>query len=809
MQAASAADVTWPQGSTQFVNSTLTISNLTLCIEPGVSVMVSPGASIVVSGTGQLVVQGTESEPVLFSVNGAGRWNGIAFQSGSAGSMHHATIEKITGTGLSITGSSPYIESCTVRDVLGTGGVARGILITGATAHPVILRSSVSMIVGNAGTAAGNGSNGGNGPDGADGTFFSPNGKNGGGGVSGGTGPAGGTGGAAIGIDVVAGARPGIASTRVDLITGGIGGKGGNGGSGGDGGDGGFPVDGVFPGNGGDAGNGGNGGTGGAGGVGGLAVGLRFDSAGATVPYQNIVARVSGGSGGAGGNGGPAGDGGYGGPGISFSLTPAFNTDGGDGGDGGNAGSGGVGGAGGVGRLVEVVGANTTLRLVQGTLAETKGGNGAPGGFGSFGYGFGGLGGGAVSPGVEGSDGSAGDYGTGGAAGALGAREGARVASGSSLDMENSIVALGGAASGTSLIASGSAVINCATSCLFGYGTLSSGSVNLLAGTVLADPMLVSPTTGDVTLASGSPCIDVGASSIVPYRRVATSFLSATEIAEVAAYDTFFPGIAGSGCLLMAPLLPVTLELDGGTMTLTGLTSGGAPSCTITDGSSGPQVSDASLTGTTATVRVEFDPPVRGFYSYFGSVGVGATPRMRVFSGATLLADVVGSESTSASPAFGLGVSRLGDTFDRVDLSVNGDASAIAGAFTGLISNEPSLGTVVILGYAGPAGSTVAHDFGVAFDDGEPYDAAGLPRLVAGSGMGSGALDIGALEYQTVDPGSRCPADFDGNGSVDGGDLGTLLAAWGTPGPGDLNDDGIVDGADLGLLLGSFGLCPQ
>lgn len=805
--AAVASDITWPQGSTQFVNSTLTISNLTLCIEPGVTVRVSPGASIVVSGTGTLEVVGTDDEPVLFTVDGAGRWNGIQFQADSRGSMRHATIEKVIGTGLSIANASPWIESCTIHDVLGTGGFARGVLVTGAAAHPVILRNTVSMIVGNAGTVGGNGTNGGNGPDGDDGTFFSPNGKNAGNGGNGGTGVTGGAGGGAIGIDVAAGARPGISSTRVDLVTGGTGGKGGNGGAGGDGGDGGTPVDGVFPGNGGNAGDGGNGGTGGVGGMGGFAIGMRLDAAGSSVPYQNIVALVSGGLAGAGGNGGPGGDGGFGGPGISFSLTPAFNTDGGNGGDGGNSGSGGAGGTGGVGRLVEVVGSGSSLQIVQGTLAETKGGNGAAGGFQSFSVGFAGLGGGAVSPGVEGGDGSSGSTGGPGATGSAGAREGARVASGSTLTLENSIVALGGAASGTAFIASGSGVINCATSCVFGHAALSTGNVNLLAGTILADPMLTSPASGDVSLASGSPCIDVGATSIVPYRRVATSFLGATEISEGAAYDEFFPGIPGGGCLLMDPLLPVTIALDGGMMTVTGLTSGGAASCAVVDGSTGPQVSDASLTSGTATLRIEFDPPARGFHSFFGSVAVGAAPRMRVFSGATLVADVVGAASPSAGAASGLGVSRLGETFDRVDLSVNGDTAAIAGAFAGLVTNEPSLGTVTILGYAGPDGSTVEHDFGVAFDDGSPYDAAGLLRLVSGSGMGPGPLDIGALEFQIVDPKNPCPADLNGDDIVDGADLGILLAAWGTSGPGDFNGNGIVDGGDLGLMLGSTGVC--
>jgi len=59
----------------------------------------------------------------------------------------------------------------------------------------------------------------------------------------------------------------------------------------------------------------------------------------------------------------------------------------------------------------------------------------------------------------------------------------------------------------------------------------------------------------------------------------------------------------------------------------------------------------------------------------------------------------------------------------------------------------------------------------------------------------------------SLDAGSACPADLNGDGIVDGADLGALLSAWGSDGAADLNGDGIVDGADLGILLSAWGAC--
>ena len=62
----------------------------------------------------------------------------------------------------------------------------------------------------------------------------------------------------------------------------------------------------------------------------------------------------------------------------------------------------------------------------------------------------------------------------------------------------------------------------------------------------------------------------------------------------------------------------------------------------------------------------------------------------------------------------------------------------------------------------------------------------------------------------SLECGSDCPGDLDGDGTVGGADLGLLFVDWG-PCPGgcsaDLDGDGTVGGSDLGLLFVAWGDC--
>ncbi|MBL9148827.1 MAG: right-handed parallel beta-helix repeat-containing protein [Phycisphaerae bacterium] len=73
---------------------------------------------------------------------------------------------------------------------------------------------------------------------------------------------------------------------------------------------------------------------------------------------------------------------------------------------------------------------------------------------------------------------------------------------------------------------------------------------------------------------------------------------------------------------------------------------------------------------------------------------------------------------------------------------------------------------------------------------------------VGNTGLGAGAIDVGAFEKQAL---GLPDADLNDDGVVDGADLGILLGAWGTSSElADLNVDCIVNGADLAILLGAW-----
>ena len=94
-------DVTWAAGTTQNIISNLHISS-TLTIEEGVTVFANAGTTLFIESGGALIVSGTPDNPVLFTGNGAARWNGIRFNAGSGGSMTDAIIEQTNDVGIRI-----------------------------------------------------------------------------------------------------------------------------------------------------------------------------------------------------------------------------------------------------------------------------------------------------------------------------------------------------------------------------------------------------------------------------------------------------------------------------------------------------------------------------------------------------------------------------------------------------------------------------------------------------------------------------------------------------------------------------------
>jgi pimeloyl-ACP methyl ester carboxylesterase len=272
---------------------------------------------------------------------------------------------------------------------------------------------------------------------------------------------------------------------------------------------------------------------------------------------------------------------------------------------------------------------------------------------------------------------------------------------------------------------------------------------------------------------------------VVPYTSVATAWKSDVVNEHMYAFDSFYPGVAGAtACLHPTPFNPVVIPLTGGTMTVSAH-DGPSPYCAIGDSSTAPAVSDGRLTNNNSVLNFEFDPPVRAFYTYFGSLAIGHTGTMMLYGGdgGTFIDSVTTPPSTHASQAAGQGFTST-VPIDRVELSTSEPGGVLVGAFVGLLPGEQSLGTVDLGSYAGPGGSGVIElDFALSHDG----------------------------------PPSLCPADFDGSGAVTGLDLAQMLGTWTgalrySPCPPhstfDLNQDCKVNGLDLAVLLGSWGPCP-
>jgi hypothetical protein len=711
---------------------------------------------------------------------------------------------------------------------------------SGQVANPVILGCVIEAITGYRGSTGDFGDSGDSGESGADGGLIFPNGGEGENGSTGFSGGTGGVGRSAFGVYISNGAQATIGYNTIRNILGGKGGTGGQGGTGGSGGRGGHGFDGLA--NGGDGGPGGRGGVGGPGGwggIGGIAEAIRADTSTEQIyAFQNLIHNIEAGPGGDGGQKGSGGSGGNGGSGGDCSAPFCSAGNGGNGLAGGAAGTTGAnGGNAGIAGLATAT--NGSVTFVSNTVADLRlgvGGNPGPGGFGGSG-GLRGLGGTATGSGTNGSNGSGGPSGAGSGpgtvSGSIGSTRGVIAqGNGAQVQLFNNIVALGGV--GTMLSSGSGSVVTADYNNFFGFQTLATGSTAMGPNNVVGDPGLAAPEIGDLRLLNPlSPAIDAGSNALLPidifdldndadtaetipfdfagntriadddndtvatvnigafeaiattvaYRNAADHWLSATS-SEAYAFDEFFPGIpGGTGCLPSDPMGPIALALDGGTVVVSAF-QGGIPICAIVDASTTPAASDANLSNANGDgmVVLEFDPPVTAFYTYSGSLALGHTATMTLYADdgpeLAVLDSLTSLPSTNAVLATGFGF-RSSVPVHRVEITVTELGGASVGAFVGLLGAEPSLGTIDIPGYAGPAGSTVQLDF--------------------------------ACEFAVVET-PPCGPDTNGDGVVNFTDLNAVLGAFGQSGetlPADTNGDGVVNFADLNAVLAAFGTdCP-
>ena len=206
---------------------------------------------------------------------------------------------------------------------------------------------------------------------------------------------------------------------------------------------------------------------------------------------------------------------------------------------------------------------------------------------------------------------------------------------------------------------------------------------------------------------------DVNANSIpdecetVLYRSDAAGWLAAVHSPAAFAFDSFFPGIPGTG-ELSDPI--ETLDLGGLTLTVehTYTQLGNAA---VYDSVSGSiQASDARMRLESIS-RWTFSQPVYGVQTFVNQLNTHEVARMTLYWKGSPVAHVSRGHQGSALDVVGLGfVSPF--PVDRVDFQIASDFNVASslGAVDG-VDDAESLGTIVIPGYVGPQGETVELDF--------------------------------------------------------------------------------------------------
>lgn len=270
------------------------------------------------------------------------------------------------------------------------------------------------------------------------------------------------------------------------------------------------------------------------------------------------------------------------------------------------------------------------------------------------------------------------------------------------------------------------------------------------------------------TALAQADCVDPRASGVTVCGE-ADLWSAANPGASARAFDEFHPGLAaGTGCLAPPPI--PALDVGTGTVAVRTYDAADVEVCALLDSSTaGGQVSDAMIVNG-GYVEMAFDPPTIAFFTYFGSLATGETVTFELFDEFGSPVDTFFSYSSSNSVyARGYGFWST-VPIGRIRFTSSENGATLVGAFVGLASNTPSLGTVTIAGYQGPDDGdgveTIDLDFAAVLDD------------CNGNGV-SDMVDIDQGTSADADADGRpdeCEAclfqddtlDCDGNGMVDG-----------------------------------------
>lgn len=186
------------------------------------------------------------------------------------------------------------------------------------------------------------------------------------------------------------------------------------------------------------------------------------------------------------------------------------------------------------------------------------------------------------------------------------------------------------------------------------------------------------------------------AAVVTEFQRNAPAWKSAEPRYVGYAFEQWWPspGNSFAGCVVDQgdPTAPRTLNLIGGTCTVTSRDSNGANVCPFSDGTSVERTSDVLL-GPGGEALFQFSPPISAFYTNYGSLAAGSTCTMRLYSGGVLVDSITSAVSSDSGAAAGHGFSSP-VPIDEIRITSTENGNVLIGAFRGTLGSKDVLGDV-------------------------------------------------------------------------------------------------------------------